>query len=73
MRAYVPEIDVENEPPAGCYYYDPYCEREFANLDDYTDHLDAERHSNTIEIVDRDSGERVRTLEYVDGYWGVQQ
>lgn len=72
VREYESQIDVENEPPAGCYYYDPFCEREFLNLDDYTDHIDHEGHAKTIEIIERDSGEPLRTLEFVDGYWSVQ-
>lgn len=67
------EIDVQNEPPAGCYYYDPFCEREFHDLDGYTDHIDNEDHAKTIQIIDRDSGEQVRTLEFVDGYWSVRR
>ncbi len=67
------QIDVENEPPAGCYYYDPYCERDFSNLDEYTDHIDREGHAKTIQIIERDSGDPVRTLEFVGGYWSVQR
>ena len=67
------QVDVENEPPAGCYYYDSFCQREFATLDEYTEHVDNENHAKTIEIIERDSGEPVRTLEFVDGYWGVQR
>ncbi len=73
VREYVPSIEVENYPPAGCYYYDPYCEREFANLDDCTEHLDGADHSNTVEVVDETTGEVVRTLEFVDGYWSLRR
>jgi len=66
-------IDVTNEPPPGCYYYDPYCDREFDNLDDYTDHIDGQDHPRTIEIVRRSSGDRLRTLEFVGGYWSVRR
>lgn len=66
------EIQVENEPPPGCYYYDPFCEREWANLDEYTEHLDGEGHALTIEIIERDSGHRVRTLEFSGELWGVK-
>jgi hypothetical protein len=66
-------IDVENLPPAGCYYYDPYCQREFSDLDSYTDHIDQENHAQTIEIRDRDSGDYVRTLVFLNGYWEVQR
>ncbi len=66
-------IDVTNEPPAGCYYYDRFCDRQFSNLDDYTDHIESQNHENTIEIVQRDSGDRLRTLEFVDGLWRVKQ
>ncbi len=67
------ELDVENEPPAGAYYRDRFCNRTFSTLDDYTEHLDNEHHSQTIDIIERDSGKRLRTLEFVDGYWQVQQ
>jgi hypothetical protein len=70
-----PEVDVENEPPAGCFYYDRTCDREFKNLDDYTDHLyeiDDTDHPSEIEIVNRDSDKTIRTLEYVD-YWTVKK
>jgi hypothetical protein len=66
-------IDVTNEPPAGCYYYDRFCDRQFANLDEYTDHLDDQDHPQTIEIVREDSGDAIRTLEFVGGYWSVKQ
>ncbi len=62
-----------NDPPAGCYYYDPFCDKRFANLDDYTEHVDSQDHAKTIEIVEKDSGERLRTLEFVGGYWVVQK
>ena len=67
------EIDVENEPPAGSYYHDPFCNRTFSTLDDYTEHLQSHHHTQTIEIIERSSGDRLRTLEFVDGYWQVQQ
>jgi hypothetical protein len=66
-------IDVTNDPPAGCYYYDPFCDQQFANLDDYTEHVESHDHAKTIDIIERDSGERLRTLEFVDGYWSVQK
>jgi len=66
-------IDVENYPPAGCYYYDRFCDRQFSNLDDYTAHLESEGHPQTIEIVLKDSGDRLRTLEFVGGEWRVQR
>ena len=66
-------IDVTNEPPAGCYYYDRFCDRQFSNLDEYTDHLENQDHAKSIEIVQKDSGDELRTLEFVDGYWSVQK
>jgi hypothetical protein len=65
-------VDVTNEPPAGCYYYDRFCDRRFSDLDDYTDHLESQNHLKTIEIVQDDSGDALRTLELVDGYWRVR-
>jgi hypothetical protein len=66
------QVDVENEPPAGCEYYDPYCKQQFSTLDEYTDHIDQQDHAKTIQIIERDSGKLVRTLEFVNGEWGVQ-
>ncbi len=73
VRTYVPEIQVDNYPPAGCYYWDPYCQRSFENLDDYTEHLDGADHDEIVEIVDEDTGEYVRTLEMSGGYWSVRR
>lgn len=73
VREYREEIQVENLPPPGCYYFDPICGQEFGDLDSYTDHIDREGHTQAIEIRDRDSGEYVRTLEFVGGYWVVQR
>ncbi len=70
---YAHEIDVDNLPPRGCYYYDPHCDVEFPDLDSYTEHLDHEGHGVTIEIRDLDSGGYIRTLEFVGGYWVVQR
>ena len=70
---YAYEIQVENLPPAGCYYYDPFCGQEFQDLDSYTDHIDHEGHEYTIEILYRDSGDFVRTLEFAGGFWVVQR
>ena len=67
------EIQVENEPPSGCYYYDPFCGHEWASLDEYTEHLDGQDHELTIEIVERDSGRHVRTLEFSGELWGVKE
>ena len=67
------EIEVNNLPPAGAYYYDTYCHQRFSNLDDYTEHLDHKRHSQTISVIDNDSKKTIRTLEFVDGYWQVQE
>lgn len=66
-------IDVTNDPPAGCYYYDRYCDRQFSNLDDYTVHLERQNHAMMIEIIRMDSGDGLRTLEFVDGYWRVMR
>ena len=68
-----PEIDVTNLPPAGCYYYDRFCDETFSSLDDYTDHIQEKDHDQTIEVVDKRSGNSVRTLEFVGGYWRVRQ
>ena len=67
------EIDVTNEPPAGCYYYDSFCGERVSNLDDYTDHVERHDHAATLDIVRESSGDRLRTLEFVDGYWSVQK
>ena len=67
------QVDVTNDPPAGCYYDDRFCDRQFSNLDDYTEHVDSQNHPKTIEIIRKDSGARLRTLEFVGGYWSVQK
>ena len=67
------QVDVTNNPPAGCYYYDRFCDRKFSNLDDYTEHVERQSHPKTIEIIRKDSGDRLRTLEFVGGYWRVQE
>jgi len=67
------EFDVTNEPPTGSYFFDRFCNRRFDNLDDYTDHLHDKHHTQTIEIIDRDSHRTIRTLEFVDGLWQVQE
>jgi hypothetical protein len=72
-RSTNPEIDVENEPPPGTYYYDRFCEEKFSTLDEYTDHMDKKKnHPQTIEIRREGTDDVVRTLEYV-GYWEVQK
>jgi hypothetical protein len=68
-----PDLDVENEPPAGTYYHDPYCNKNFSTLDEYTDHFQTKNHQKTLDIIDRESGKLVRTLEFVEGYWQVKQ
>lgn len=66
------EIDVENLPPAGSYYYDPYCYREFRDLDTYTAHLDREHHARDLQVIERSSGRVLRTLEFDGDVWGVK-
>ncbi len=73
VREYGVAVSVDNLPPAGCYYYDPYCDREFADLDSYTDHVDGQSHSPLVEIRDLDTGDCVRTLEFAGGYWVVRR
>ncbi len=67
------QVDVDNEPPAGTYYHDASCHRRFGNLDDYTEHLQSFKHTQTIDIVSTSSNQTIRTLEFVDGYWQVRQ
>ncbi len=67
-------VDVTNEPPPGCYYYDSFCERSFGSLDEYTEHIESmDEHPNTIEILTDDTDARIRTLEFVDGYWEMRR
>jgi len=66
------QVQVGNYPPDGCYYFDSYCGREFADLDDYTAHLEANDHGRTIEVIERATKEHVRTLVYNGDYWSVQ-
>ncbi|HEY6193589.1 MAG TPA: hypothetical protein VI504_00980 [Candidatus Eisenbacteria bacterium] len=63
------DFDVTNLPPLGCYYYDHFCNQRFATLDDYTEHLQHHHHAGTIAIIDKKSGDRLRTLEFVNGEW----
>jgi hypothetical protein len=65
------EIDVTNEPPAGCYYYDRTCDRRFATLDDYTNHLDKQDHEQTVEIIRSSDGKLVRKLVFSGEEWSV--
>ena len=66
-------VDVTNDPPAGCYYYDRFCDLRFDNLDAYTDHLRHKDHAQTIDIVDKDSGDRVRSLRFDGQVWRVDR
>ncbi len=66
------DFDVTNEPPPGCYYHDRFCDREFSTLDDYTEHIQRERHSQTIDILERRTGDRLHTIEFVNGEWQPQ-
>jgi hypothetical protein len=67
--------EVTNYPPAGCYYYDSYCDRTFRDLDDYTEHIERFEgdHPNTIQVVEKKTGDVLRTLEFVRGYWQVER
>ena len=67
------QFDVTNDPPAGCHYYDRFCGRRFSNLDVYTVHVESQDHPKTLEILRNGSADRLRTLEFVGGYWSVQQ
>ena len=66
------DFDVTNEPPPGTWYHDRFCDREFRNLDDYTEHLQQRRHTQTIDIIDKRTGDRLHTLEFVNGEWQPQ-
>jgi hypothetical protein len=68
----VHEVVITDAPPAGCYYYDPYCERRFSSLDAYLDHLDSSDHDAIIEVIDRRSGDRIHTYEYSHRDWRVR-
>ncbi len=65
-------IEITNEAPPGYYYYDPYCDRRFSTLDRYLDHLQDYDHDPIIEVIDKDTGTRARTYEYVKGDWTVR-
>ncbi len=72
---YPVSVDVTNYPPAGCYYYDPYDDRTFTDLDDYTEFLDraGPDHPATIDVVVAATGDRLRTLEFVGGHWQIER
>ena len=61
-----------NVPPAGTEYYDPYCDRTFPTRDGYQQHLDTVDHDMVIEVVDRDSGQRLRTFEFLQSGWTLR-
>ncbi len=51
------------------YYFDPYCHRSFASLDDYGDHLDRCDHPSWVEVRDGRSGRRIGECYWQDGRW----
>ncbi len=65
-------IAITNQPPAGYYYYDPYCEREFSTLDLYLEHLQGYDHAWLVEAVEIETGRPVHAYEYLGGRWVLQ-
>ncbi len=61
--------EISNEPPDGCYYYDPYCRRRFSSLDRYLDHLKDYDHPEKIDVVRKDDDSTRGTWEYSHGRW----
>ena|SRR5438105_4287739 len=66
----VRHIVIEDVPPAGCYYYDPYCDERFSCLDDYVDHLSDVDHEPILEVIDGE-GSCVNTYGYAGGRWSL--
>lgn len=64
---------IANLPPYGYYYYDPYCDQEFASLDLYLTHVREQQHENVVEVVDEQSGRVAYALEYYRGRWVFQE
>ena len=61
---------ITNLPPAGYYYYDPYCDRSFSSLDVYLDHLDDGDHPRRIQVIDFDTGYPAYAYRYRGDRWG---
>lgn len=66
----VRRVVIEELPPAGCYYYDSYCDERFSCLDDYVDHLSEVDHEPILEVIDGD-GACLNTYGYVHGRWSI--
>lgn len=68
----VHEVVINDAPPDGCYYYDAFCGQRFSSLDAYLDHLDTHNHDAFLEVIDRQSGDRVHIYEYSNRNWRVR-
>ena len=55
--------------PAGYLYHDPYCDESFVSLEIYRSHLHSHHHPRVVRVLERDSGDCVRTYHYSDGDW----
>jgi hypothetical protein len=55
--------------PAGYLYHDPYCDEHFVSLEIYRTHLRRHHHPRVVRVLERDSGDCVRTYHYSDGDW----
>ena len=58
-----------NLPPAGYYYWDPYCQSRYGSLDFYLSHFDDVDHRRVVEVIDVDSGRPVYEYRYSRGRW----
>ncbi len=60
-------FSIGNQPPAGSYYFDPYCDLPFASLDLYSDHISAYGHPWRVQVIAARSGYPVSTYGYRGG------
>ncbi len=60
---------IGNVPPAGYYFYDPYCGSEFSSLGGYLAHVDAYSHPAIIHLLSVDVGAPRFAYRYARGYW----
>ena len=55
--------------PDGYLYHDPYCDESFVSLEIYRTHLHRHHHPRVVRVLERDSGDCVRTYHYSNGDW----
>jgi hypothetical protein len=56
-------------PPPSYFYWDPYCQERFGSLESYRSHLYGHPHPGIARMIDRESGDCVRTYRWDEGGW----